>query len=229
MERMNVEILYPSAYALANVTLGPSETIRAEAGAMVMMDADVQIKTEARGGLLKSFSRAVLGQESFFVNTFVAGPNGSSLALAPSLPGDVIVMQLDRQELIVQSGSYLAGAATIEVETKWGGARSFFGGEGLFMLRCSGSGPLVVSSYGAIHRMTLAAGQRLVVDTGHIVAFDGTMSFQVQKAGSWKSTIFGGEGFVCAFTGPGELYAQTRSPEAFLGWLIPRLPRDNSN
>jgi len=225
---MNVEILYPSAYAQANVTLGPDESVRAEAGAMVMMDADVQIKTEARGGLLKSLSRSVLGQESFFVNTFVAGPNGSSMAVAPSLPGDVIVMQLDRQDLIVQSGSYLAGAATIEVETKWGGARSFFGGEGLFMLRCSGSGPLIISSYGSIHRMTIPAGQQLVVDTGHIVAFDSTMTFNVQKAGSWKSTVFGGEGFVCKFTGPGELYTQTRSPAAFLGWLIPQLPRDSN-
>lgn len=224
---MHVEILYPSAYALARVILDPNETIRAEGGAMVTMDADVTIQTEARGGVLKSLSRSVLGGESFFINTFAAGPNGSELTLAPSLPGDVTVMQLDNQDLLVQSGSYLAGASTIEVDTRWGGAKSFFGGEGLIMLRCHGSGPLVVSSYGAIHRATLAPGQRFIVDTGHIVAFDSAMAYRVQKAGSWKASIFGGEGLVCEFTGPGEVYAQTRSPEAFLGWLVPRLPKDN--
>jgi uncharacterized protein (TIGR00266 family) len=225
---MKVEILYPSSYALAHVTLEQGEEVRAEAGAMVSMDAGVEVRTQARGGFLKSLSRSVLGSESFFVNTFVGGPGGSEVTFAPNLPGDIVVMQLNNQDLIVQSGSYLAGAAAVEVETKWGGARAFFGGEGLFMLRCHGSGPLLVSSYGAIHRLTLTPGRKYVVDTGHIVAFDSHMPYQVRKAGSWKSTIFGGEGLVCEFTGPGDLYVQTRSPEAFLGWLIPRLPSDRN-
>jgi uncharacterized protein (TIGR00266 family) len=225
---MKVEILYPSSYALARVLLEQGEEVRAEAGAMVTMDANAEIRTQARGGFLKSLSRSVLGGESFFLNTFVGGRGGSEVTFAPSLPGDIVVMHLNNQDLIVQSGSYLAGAATIEIETKWGGARAFFGGEGLFMLRCHGSGPLIISSYGAIHRLTLSQGQKYVVDTGHIVAFDSHMPYQVRKAGSWKSTIFGGEGLVCEFTGPGDLYVQTRSQEAFLGWIIPRLPSDRS-
>lgn len=221
---MKVEILYPTSYALAHLNLDQGEAVRAEAGAMVSMDANVEVKTEARGGFLKSLSRSVLGGESFFVNTFVGGPGGSEITFAPNLPGDAVVMQLDNQDLIVQSGSYLAGAAGIEVETKWGGAKSFFAGEGLIMLRCHGSGPLIVSSYGAIHRLTLEPGRRYVVDTGHIVAFDSKMSYQIRKTAGWKTTIFGGEGLVAEFTGPGDLYVQTRSPESFLSWLIPKLP-----
>jgi uncharacterized protein (TIGR00266 family) len=117
----------------------------------------------------------------------------------------------------------------IEVDTKWGGAKSFFGGEGLFMLRCSGSGQVILSSYGAIHKVELAAGERYTVDTGHIVAFDSHVPYSIRKAGSWKSTIFGGEGLVADYQGPGNIFLQTRSQEAFLGWIIPRLPRDNSN
>jgi uncharacterized protein (TIGR00266 family) len=221
---MKVEILYPSSYALAHVTLDQGEEVRAESGAMVTMDANVEVQTQARGGFLKSLSRSVLGGESFFVNTFTGGDGGSEIAFAPALPGDTVVLQLNNQDLIVQSGSYLAGAAAVEVETKWGGARSFFGGEGLIMLRCHGTGPLIISSYGAIHRLTLEPGRRYVVDTGHIVAFDSHMNYQIRKVGSWKSTIFGGEGLVAEFSGPGDLYVQTRSPESFLGWLIPKLP-----
>ena len=97
------------------------------------------------------------------------------------------------------------------------------------MLRCSGSGLLITSSFGAIHKVSLVAGRRYTIDTGHIVAFDARMAYGVRKVGSWKSTIFGGEGLVVDFTGPGDVYLQTRSAESFLSWLIPNLPNRNSN
>jgi len=210
------------------VLMSKGESIRGEAGAMVSMDAAITIQTQATGGLFKSLSRSLLGGESFFQNTFTAEADGEIL-FAPSLPGDILVMQLSGQDLIVQSGSYLASSTSITVDSKWGGARSFFGGEGLFMLRCSGNGTLITSSFGAIHKVSLAAGRRYTIDTGHIVAFESHMPFSIRKVGSWKSTIFGGEGFVVDFTGPGDVYLQTRSPESFLGWIIPQIPRSSNN
>src|SRR5680860_1829193 len=97
------------------------------------------IETRATGGFLKSLKRSVLGGESFFINTFHATANGAEVTLAPSLPGDISTFDLQNHEIIVQSGSYLASEMDVAVETKWGGAKTFFGGEGLFMLRCSGS------------------------------------------------------------------------------------------
>jgi uncharacterized protein (AIM24 family) len=82
----------------------------------------------------------------------------------------------------------------------------------------------VVSSYGAIHLVELQPGQRYVVDTGHMVAFDETVQYDVGRAGGWKSTLLGGEGLVCKLTGPGRFYLQTRSPDSFLQWLVPKLP-----
>ena len=82
----------------------------------------------------------------------------------------------------------------------------------------------MISCYGAIHQVALPPGRNYIVDTGHIVAFDSPMTYKVRKAGSWKSTIFGGEGLVVDFTGTGDVYVQTRSQQAFLGWLIPSLP-----
>ena len=84
---------------------------------------------------------------------------------------------------MVQSGSWLASESTVTVDTKWGGAKTFFSGEGLFMLRCSGSGDMLVASYGAIFEMDLPAGESYKVDTGHIVAFEEGIGYQVNKVG----------------------------------------------
>lgn len=224
---IRTELLYQPAYATARVLLDRGDAVRAEAGAMVSMSQGIEIQTQATGGVFKSLKRSMLGGESFFLNTFHANSDGSELLLAPCLPGDIVVLPLQQSEMIVQSGSYLASDLSINVETSWGGARSFFGGEGLFMLRCTGTGPLIVSSYGAIHRVSVPAGQTYTVDSGHIVAFDAHMPYQPRRAGSWKSTIFGGEGIVVDFKGPGELHLQTRSQQSFLGWLIPRLPKND--
>ncbi len=226
---IKTELLYQPSFALAKVLMDQGDSLRVEAGAMVSMNGSVRIETQATGGFMKSLKRSVLGGESFFMNTFHATANGAEVTLAPHLPGDITTFQLEGQNLIVQSGSFLASEPDITVETKWGGAKTFFGGEGLFMLRCSGAGLLVVSSYGAIHKVEVPAGQMYTVDTGHIVAFDAHVAYTVKKAGSWKSTIFGGEGLVVEFQGPGNIFLQTRSPEAFLSWIIPQLPRDSSN
>ena len=84
----------------------------------------------------------------------------------------------------------------MQVDTKWGGAKTFFSGEGLFLLRCTGSGDMLVSSYGAIEQRALGAGEVLKIDTGHIVAFDEGIGYEVDKVGGWKSTLLSGEGLV---------------------------------
>jgi len=222
---MNVEVRYGPAYALALVNLDPRETIQVEGGAMVGMVTSIEMKTEAKGGFLKSLGRSVFGGESFFLNTFTATSPGDTIALAPALPGDVAVIEMHGETLMVQSGSYLGSSAGIEVDTEWSGAKTFFGSEGLIMLKVSGTGTLIVSSYGAIHPMELEAGQEYVVDTGHLVTFDEHLNFDVKKVAGWKSTLFSGEGLVIELTGPGKLTLQSRSQDSFLSWLIPLLPK----
>jgi uncharacterized protein (TIGR00266 family) len=121
-------------------------------------------------------------------------------------------------------GSYLASSPEVEVDTKWGGAKTFFSREGLFLLKISGVGKVFLSSYGALHEIDLATGQAYVVDTGHMVAFSEGVVYRVKSVGGLKSTLLGGEGLVCELTGPGKILIQSRSVDAFLAWLIPRLP-----
>ncbi len=225
---MQVEVRYRPSYSLAMVTLELEEQIQVEAGAMVGMSPSLEMKTKASGGILKSLGRSMFGKESFFLNTYIGKSAGDTIALAPALPGDIAVIEMQDDTLLVQSGSYLASSAGIEVDTKWSGAKTFFGSEGLIMLRIRGTGTLIVSSYGAIHPMELEAGQEYVVDTGHLVTFEEQVGFKVKKVAGWKSTLFSGEGLVVELKGPGKVTLQSRSQDAFLSWLIPNLPKQTT-
>jgi len=212
---------------LAVVKLDPEESIQVEAGSMVSMSPDLAIETTAKGGIMGALKRSVLGGESFFMNDYRAPAQGGEITLAPALPGDLAVLELKGETLMVQSGSYVASSDGVSIDTKWGGAKTFFASEGLIMLKCSGTGTLVLSSYGAIHEMELSAGEVRTVDTGHLVSFAEGMGFSVKRIGGIKSTLFSGEGLVVDLTGPGRVQMQTRSDDAFLSWLIPRLPKQS--
>ncbi len=225
---MRTEIQFSPAFAMATVHLDPGEAVKAEAGAMMAMSPTVDIATSTEGGLLKGLRRSVLGGESFFLNTFTATGPDAHIILAPALPGDVITLPLTTGTMYLQSGSYLASPGSIDIDSKWGGAKTFFSKEGLFMLRCTGYGDLVVSSYGAIQGVDLAPGQSYVVDTGHMVGWEEGITYEVKKVGNWKSTVLGGEGLVVRLTGPGRVYIQSRSPQDFVNWLVPKLPTQRS-
>ncbi|KAB1186792.1 MULTISPECIES: TIGR00266 family protein [Haloferax] len=224
---MDHTIEYRPSFALLTVSLDQGESIRSEAGAMVSYADGIDIETTARGGIFGSLKRSVLGGESFFQNTFNAREAGE-VSFAPPLPGDIVHHSLDDETMYVQSGSYLASAVDLDLDTSFGGAKTFFGSEGLFLLKLEGTGDSFLSSYGAIHEVELTEGERYTVDTGHIVAFDGTTDFTVERVGGLKSTLFSGEGLVCTFTGPGTVWLQSRSMDSFLSWLIPKLPTTNS-
>src|SRR6478672_1262800 len=222
------EILHQPAFSLAVLTLQPEASIMAESGAMVSMSANIELQSQRKGGLLGALKRAA-GGESAFVSTFTARGGPGEVTLAPGAPGDIAAIEMNNQTFFVQSSSYLAGDASLTVDTKWGGAKSFFGGEGLFVLMVQGQGLLLVSSFGAIHRKTLQAGERYVVDTGHLVAWEGTTQYTLRKAaaGLFRSML-SGEGVVAEFSGPGEILIQTRNLAAFAGLLKPFFPTQSS-
>lgn len=222
------EILHQPSYALAVVQLQTEQSILAEAGAMVSMSANVELQSQMKGGLMGALKRAV-GGESAFVSTFTARGGPGEVTLAPGGPGDIAAIEMTNQTFFVQSSSYLAGDAGLTVDTRWGGAKSFFGGEGLFVLQVQGSGLLLLSSFGAIHRKRLQMAERYVVDTGHLVAWEGTTQYTLRKAavGFFRSMV-SGEGIVAEFVGPGELLIQTRNLAAFAGLLKPFFPTQGS-
>lgn len=222
-------IEHQPAFSLAVLSLQAEQSIMAEAGAMVSMSANVELQSQMKGGLFGALKRAA-GGESAFVSTFTARGAPGEVTLAPGAPGDIAAIELNNQSFFVQSSSYLAGDASLTVDTKWGGAKSFFGGEGLFVLLVQGQGLLLVSSFGAIHRKALRPGERYVVDTGHLVAWEGTTQYTLRKAaaGFFRSMV-SGEGIVAEFTGPGEILIQTRNLAALAGLLKPFFPSQSGS
>jgi uncharacterized protein (TIGR00266 family) len=218
------EILHQPSFSLAVVQLQAEQSILAEAGAMVSMSANVELQSQMKGGLMGALKRAV-GGESAFVSTFTARGGPGEVSFAPGAPGDIAALELGNQTFMVQSSSYLAGDASLTIDTKWGGAKTFFGGEGLFVMQVSGTGLLLLTSFGAIHRKQLRAGERYVVDTGHLVAWEASLAYSLRKAASgFFRSMVSGEGIVAEFAGPGELLIQTRNLAAFAGLLRPFFP-----
>jgi uncharacterized protein (TIGR00266 family) len=215
---MRYELTGKPDYALAELFLEKDETVTAESGAMVAMSANMKIETKARGGLLGGLKRMVTG-ESFFTNTYHPEGGPGSIKFAPAAPGDVEALELKGQSFLMQSGSYLAHVGDIQIDTKFGGARSFFSGEGLFWLKLSGTGTVFFNSYGGLKKVSIDGSY--IVDTTHIVAFDANIPYTVQTVGGLKATFLSGEGLVCRYMGKGDLWIQTRSAPAFAHWINP--------
>lgn len=224
---MEITLKHQPSFALAIAQLEPNEQVRVEPGAMVSMSSGINIETKSEGGIFGGLKRMV-GGESFFQNIYRAPAQGGELTLAPSLAGDMTIIQMTGSNFMLQSGGYVASESGVTVDSSWGGAKGFFGGSGLILLKCTGQGKLLASTYGAIEERILGAGEKYTVDTGHVVGFEGSMGFEVRRVGGWKSTFLSGEGLVVELTGPGRVLMQTRSEEAFLGWLLPKLPTQTS-
>jgi uncharacterized protein (TIGR00266 family) len=225
---MHYEIKNSPDFALIDCTLDKGDSIVSESGAMVSMSTNVQMKTEARGGMLAAAKRKLLGGESIFQNTFTAESDGGRVMLAPGSPGDIISFDLEAgKSLMIQSSAYVAATSDIVLDTKWGGAKGFFSGTGLFLLKATGPGTVFVASYGAIYPKQCEG--EYIVDTDHIVAFEDSVTYGITKVGGIKSLFLGGEGLVAKFSGTGMIYAQTRSPSSLASFLHPYRRVRNNN
>jgi uncharacterized protein (TIGR00266 family) len=222
---MDIQIRHAPSFAVARCTLAGGEAVRAEAGAMMATSAGVMLEARMQGGLMRSLKRSVLGGESLFITTLTAPPEGGWVDVAANLPGDLVVRELTGGPLLIQRGSYLCSEDGVEIETKWGGMKALFGGEGGFLIRASGSGEVVLSCYGALDRMRLAPDERLVLDSGHMVAYEESVSVILRRAAEGTiQSLKSGEGLVFEFTGPGDVLTQSRNPNALVTWLTRALP-----
>lgn len=227
---MEIAIRHNPSFAVARCAMRGGEVVRAESGAMMATSEGVTIEAAMQGGLMKSLKRGVLGGESFFITTYTAPPAGGWVDVAAHLPGDMITVEVSGQPYFIQRGSYIASEAGVEIDTKWGGFKSMFGGEGGFLLRATGDGTVVLSCYGALDRIRLAEGETVVVDSGHMVAFSEGVTFDLRRASGGKTmqSLKSGEGFVFDFRGPGEVMVQSRNPDALVQWLTTVLPFSRS-
>jgi len=227
---MRYEMLDKPDFSMVKVTFdAPGEKMVVESAAMVARSAEMTMETNMRGGLMAAAKRKLMGGESIFQNTFTAAAPGETLYFAPAPEGDVEVLELDGSyALMMSSGAFLGSAPTVELDTKWGGAKGFFSGTGMFLLKAAGTGPVFFSCYGGLHAVDVGpAGY--ICDTSHVVAFTSGLNYNVQKVGGLKSLFFSGEGLVCNFQGQGRLWISTRNPSSLANFVQPYRPVQRSN
>ena len=208
-------------FSLLTVLLQPGEKVYAEPSAMASMSPNLTLKAGLKGGALKSLGR-MLGGESMIVNTFTAAKGAGEVVFAPGHLGDTQHYRLTGGSLMLQRGAYMANSEGVEVTGKWQGAKGFFSGEGLVLLKASGTGDVFFNSYGAILEIDVVGDY--IVDTGFIVAFEDTLQYKVGvlpglRVGGFKRLFFSGEGLVCRFAGQGKVWVQTRFVTPYLSWI----------
>ncbi len=217
---MKFDISGNPSYGDLTVALAAGESIWSEGGAMSRMSSHLELKTKMVGGLVQSVVRRLVGGESLFLSEYTA-TQMSFVSLTPSVPGCVLHREMKGDSFLLTAGSFLACTPGLNLATRFGGLRSFFSGEGAFLVEVSGQGDLFYNAYGGVVEKEIQG--EYVVDTGHVVAWEPTLSYTITGMGGLKQTLFSGEGLVMRFTGQGKLVLQTRQVPALAGWLRPYL------
>ena len=225
---MEITLSDRGAFGSALVALRRGESFVSEAGALFRassnVDIDVTTRSGRSGGLMAGLKRMVAG-ESFFFSTYSTNDNDDGeVGLAPRLQGEIALIHCDgRNQWICAGGSYLGSSPDLELDTQFQGIRGMLSGESLSFLSVSGRGQLLVNAFGRINELEVEGA--LTVDTGHVVAFEDSLTYSVGKAGgSWIQSMLTSEGLVLNFEGRGRIYVQSHNPDEFGRQLGPMLP-----
>lgn len=216
------------------ITLDPNEVVVAEAGAMMYMTQGIQMQTvfgdpsKQQGLLGKLFDagKRMITGESLFLTTFGAmSHQREKVAFASPYPGKIVPLSLDQlgSEILCQKSAFLCAARGVQVDIafqkKIGVA--LFGGEGFILQRLRGDGLAFVHAGGTIVQRNLAPGEELRVDTGCLVAFQPSVSYDISSAGGIKTSLFGGEGlFLASLRGPGTVWLQSLPFSRLAGRIV---------
>lgn len=214
MTNINYEII-GSDLQVIQANLAPGQSMIAEAGAMVYMDADVRMSTAASGGLFQSLKRSMAGG-GFFVSEFAhqGESDVAKVAFSAPYPGKIMPVHLDKLAggFICQKDAFLCAESGTEIDiafTKRLGA-GFFGGDGFILQSLRGSGVAFVHAGGALIKHKLAPGEIMRVETGALVGFTEGVDYNIEFVGGFKNTLFGGEGlFLSSVRGPGTVVMQS--------------------
>ena len=206
------------AFGYAEIQLEPGEKIITESGAMASMGPGIDLAAKLNGGFIKGLLRKYFGNESLFLNTFTnKGNSTATLTITQPTPGDLVLRELNNETIYLQPSAFVACDTGITQGLAFAGFVSFIAREGLFKVKISGTGKVLFGAYGAIHEKEVKG--ELIVDTGHLVAYDPQMKLKLQMAGGIISSFTSGEGLVTRVEGNGKVWIQTRSLQGLGSWI----------
>jgi len=227
---MKYEIIGGS-FPAVNMVLDANETVVTQSGAMAWSDEDVQMSTNAEGGLLKSIGRMFSGASLMFVKHTAVRDN-SHITFSASFPGTIKEFYVDENhEYIAQKSAFLVAEEGVSVDATinknfWAG---LLGGEGFVLQKFAGNGILLAEIDGSLVEIELQPGEQIKIETGHVALFDASVQYNVESVKGFKNIFFGGQGlFLTTLTGPGKVYLQTLTAQDMAQKLIPFIPTHSS-
>ncbi len=215
------------------VQLRRGQGLYSETGALSWMTDGVQMNTNLGGGGIFGALKRVATGESLFVVNYTTDRDGQFVTFSAEFPGKIIPVHLAQgQGMIAQKDTLLVAESsvnmTIALQRKLGAG--LFGGEGFILQRFDGPGTIFAAMDGEIVEYTLQAGQRLLVDTGHVAMFEPTVAYDIQVVKGIKNILFGGEGlFFVSLTGPGRIWLQTMPITKLAGAIRQYLPKSEGS
>lgn len=214
------------SYSLLNISMDSGDTVLTDSGAMAWMAGPLEVKTSTRGGVLQGLKRKLLAGESFFQNEYTAAGDGCELALAPGSAGDLEEYPMTGQELFLERGAFLASTGSVVCDSKWDGLKGLFN-QGLFILKCSGTGTLFFHAYGDIQCVDVDG--EYIIDNGYAVAWEPSLQYSLTRARKIRSFLFGDQ-LLLRFSGRGRVWVQSRSPQSLANFVHPfrRVQRKNN-
>lgn len=223
---MQYEIIGKTVPAV-EVTLNRGESMYTQSGGMVWQTEGIEMKTNTKGGLMKGLGRMLAG-ESLFMATYTAQKDNAVIAFGSTVPGDVIAVNLaGTPGIIAQKKAFLCAQEGVDVSIAFTKKFSagLFGGEGFILQDIKGDGYAFLEIDGDQVVKELAPGEVLKVDTGNVVAFDRSISYEIETVKGLGNIFFGGEGlFLTKLTGPGRVILQTQNFNDFASRIISMMP-----
>lgn len=226
---MRYEIIGKTVPAV-EFTLNRGESIYSQRGGMTWQTDGINMKTNARGGVMKSLGRMFTG-ESIFMNTYTANVDGAKVAFATTVPGDIVSVNAgENNGFTVQKSAFLCAEPGVDMSIAFTKKFSagLFGGEGFVLQKAKGNGMLFLEVDGDPVERILAPGEVLKVDTGNVVGFESTVSYEIETVKGLGNIFLGGEGlFLTKLVGPGRVIIQSQNFGDFAGKILGMMPKNN--
>ena len=225
---MRYEVIGATVPAV-EVTLNRGESIYTQRGGMAWQTEGIRMTTNAHGGVMKSLGRMFAG-ESIFMSTYTAEKDEAKVAFATTVPGAVMPINLSElpQGFMIQKGAFLAAEPSVELSVKLTKRFSagLFGGEGFILQQAKGNGMLFLEIDGDAIVRELGPGEVLKVDTGNVVGFEQSVSYEIETVKGLGNIFLGGEGlFLTKLVGPGKVIIQSQNFGDFAGRILGMMPK----
>ena len=210
-------------------TLNKGEAMYSQKGGMAWQTEGITMKTNAKGGVMKSLGRMFSG-ESIFMNTYTAEVDGAKIAFATTVPGNIVALNIEKHPtgFMLQKGAFLCAEPGVDIKVAFTKKISsgFFGGEGFILQNASGKGTLFLEVDGDPVIKKLGEGEVIKVDTGNVVGFESTVKYEVEMVKGIGNVLLGGEGlFLTKLTGPGKIILQSQNFGDFAGKVLSIMPK----